>query len=514
MPSAHWSPVLRYLRRIAAPNQVGQTSDRVLLDRFVRTRDEEAFAALVKRHAAMVMAVCRRVLPDVQTAEDVFQATFLVLVRKARSIAKPDCLGPWLYGVAYRTALQARSAAATRRRHEHRAAAIHAAEFDPGVVCPDLRPILDEEIDRLPRRYQEPIILCYFEGKTKEEAAELLGLPVGTISSRLARAREKLRGRLTRRGLAVSLGLLTCTLEHKALADMTFAPLVDITIKAGLALANANSVTTGVVSLKAASLAEGMVKSMLLSKLKTATAILLGATLVGSSVGVVSYRAAVAQEKNSEPAQEERLRQEIARLKNELDQVEKELKRLKPERTDVTVSVAAQREGIISFVGTEIKEGEKVPADQKISKQYRRVKKGDHVEAGQLLGRVDDRLARDEMTIKEQKLSSAKADLVVSEKTRDEAKARYETQMDLLKRKATSIEELRGAKLGLDKFIGEVYFKQAGVAVAEAELNQTRTVVEMHNVRSPTRGVIKGILKHPGEAVRSLETVLLIQPEE
>jgi RNA polymerase sigma factor (sigma-70 family) len=214
----------------------------------------------------MVMAVCRRVLPDAHTAEDVFQATFLVLVRKARSIAKPDCLGPWLYGVAYRTALQARSAAATRRRHERQAAAIQATDSDPDLVWRDLRPILDEEIRSLPHRYQSPIILCYFEGKTKEEAAQLLGLPVGTVSSRLARARKKLRGRLTRRGLAVSLGLLTCTLEHKALANMTFAPLVDITIKSGLALATTKSVTTSVVSLKAASLAEGMVKSMLLSK--------------------------------------------------------------------------------------------------------------------------------------------------------------------------------------------------------------------------------------------------------
>jgi len=144
------------------------------------------------------LAVCRRVLPDVHTAEDVFQATFLVLVRKARSIAKPDCLGPWLYGVAYRTALQARSAAATRRRHERQAAAIQATDSDPDLVWRDLRPILDEEIRSLPHRYQSPIILCYFEGKTKEEAAQLLGLPVGTVSSRLARAPCRCDGRRTR----------------------------------------------------------------------------------------------------------------------------------------------------------------------------------------------------------------------------------------------------------------------------------------------------------------------------
>jgi multidrug resistance efflux pump len=178
------------------------------------------------------------------------------------------------------------------------------------------------------------------------------------------------------------------------------------------------------------------------------------------------------------------------------------------------VKLAAQREGIIAFIGTEIKEGEKVAADQKILNQYRRLKAGDHVELGQLLGRVDDRLARDEMTIKEQKLLAAKADLVVSEKTRDEAKERHATQAELFKRGATSIEEFRGAKLVLEKYTGEVMAKQATVTVAEAELNQTRTVLEMHNIRSPTRGVIKGILKHPGEGVRSLETVFLIQAEQ
>ena len=119
MESAHWSPVLRYIRKIAAPKHIGQIPDGDLLHRFVTVHDEEAFAALVKRHSAMVMGVCRRVLNDDHTAEDVFQATFLVLVRKARSIAKPECLGSWLYGVAYRTALRARCDAAKRRFHEH-----------------------------------------------------------------------------------------------------------------------------------------------------------------------------------------------------------------------------------------------------------------------------------------------------------------------------------------------------------------------------------------------------------
>jgi multidrug resistance efflux pump len=195
------------------------------------------------------------------------------------------------------------------------------------------------------------------------------------------------------------------------------------------------------------------------------------------------------------------------------------LERLRPERA--YVKVAAQREGVIVFVSTEIKEGENVPPDQRILvsvgkeiKQYRRLKIGEHVEPGQLLARVDDRLARDETTIKENKLLAVKADLVVSEKTREEAKARYETQKQLYGHKATSVEELRGAELALDKYTGEVMSKQAAVSVAVSELKLTQTVVEMHNIRSPTRGVIKGILKHPGEGVNSREAVFLIQPEE
>lgn len=138
---------------------------------------------------------------------------------------------------------------------------------------------------------------------------------------------------------------------------------------------------------------------------------------------------------------------------------------------------------------------------------------GDRVERDQFLGQVDDRLARDEMTTKENKVLAAKAELIVSEKTLNEAKQRLATQTDLFKQGSTSIEEVRGAQLVVDKYVGEVASKKAAIAVAGAELNRTKTVVEMHKIRSPTRGVIKAILKHPGEGVHALETVFLIQPE-
>src|SRR5262249_31616689 len=143
-------------------------------------------------------------------AEDAFQATFLILVRKAGSLGRPELLGNWLYGVAYRTAARAR-AEATRRRFREVPLIdrdLPAKESTPDGVWRDLRPVLDEEINRLPDKYRAPFVLCYLEGKTNEEAARQLGCPLGTVLSRLARARERLRLRLTSRGLTLSVGLL------------------------------------------------------------------------------------------------------------------------------------------------------------------------------------------------------------------------------------------------------------------------------------------------------------------
>jgi RNA polymerase sigma factor (sigma-70 family) len=501
------------------PNQAGQVSDGILLNRFINLRDEDAFASLVERHGPLVMGVCCRMLKDIHDAEDVFQATFLVLVRKARSIAKPECLAPWLYGVAYRTAMRARSLAAKRRFHECQAAESQHLEIDMDFIWRDLRPILDEEIHRLPHSYQAPLVLCYFAGKTKEETARILGLPVGTVSSRLARAREKLRVRLTRRGLALSAGLFAGTLSSHALAASVSISLIEATTKAGLALALGQGLAGSLVSMKVISLTQEVVHSMLLSKLKFAAVGIAAALAVGSGVGIVSYRTVAAQNQKTDPTQEERLRDELARLRKALDQAEKEIDQLQQGQGYVKVSAA--REGILALVGTELKTGEKLPNDQLVSvsvggntTKYRRLRVGDHVEAGQLLGRVDDRFARDEMKTKEYKLDAAKADLAVSEKTRDEAKARLDTQVNLAKRNATSKEDLRVASLALDRYEGEVIVKKAGVSVAEGELRQTQTVVQLHEIRSPVRGVIKAILKHPGEGVQSLETVFVIQPDE
>jgi RNA polymerase sigma-70 factor (ECF subfamily) len=175
-----------------------EPTDRQLLDRFVQNRDGAAFEILVRRHGPMVLGVCRRVLTTVQDAEDAFQATFLVLARKAHSLDKPDLLANWLYGVAVRTARKAKARAARRSLLERQAFNMAAANTQPEAPTGEEFQSLDEELQRLPDKYRLPLVLCYLEGLTNEQAARRLGWPSGSISYRLARGRELLRRRLSR----------------------------------------------------------------------------------------------------------------------------------------------------------------------------------------------------------------------------------------------------------------------------------------------------------------------------
>src|SRR5262249_26684028 len=180
---------------------VGPT-DRQLLDEFIRDQDAGAFQGLVARHGAAVLQVCRGVLRDPHEAEDAFQATFLVLVRKAPAIRDPEALGAWLRGVAYRVAIRARRRAARRRAIERTGAEM--SRHEPGVIpaeaTSDLRKVVREELERLPDLYRQPVALCYLDGLTHQEAARRLDWPVGTVKVRLVRARRLLRERLARWG--------------------------------------------------------------------------------------------------------------------------------------------------------------------------------------------------------------------------------------------------------------------------------------------------------------------------
>jgi RNA polymerase sigma factor (sigma-70 family) len=210
------SPFSRTLRRVrvllGAPAG-GELTDRDLLERFSTSRDEAAFETLVRRHGSAVLGICQRVLGNAEDAEDAFQAAFLILARKAESVRWQASGGGWLYQVAYHVAIRARRAQARRRTHELRAPPMESCLSD-AVVESDLRPIIDDELQRLPEKFRLPLLLCYLQGKTREEAAELLGWTPGEVKGRLERGREMLRGRLVRRGLVASgvilPGVFTC----------------------------------------------------------------------------------------------------------------------------------------------------------------------------------------------------------------------------------------------------------------------------------------------------------------
>jgi RNA polymerase sigma factor (sigma-70 family) len=266
-------------------------SDSRLLQSFTSTHDERAFAALVQRHGPMVLGVCRRVLNDWHDAEDAFQATFLVLARKADSLTRPELLGHWLYGVAYRTAVKARARAARRRESERQAALMPTVAVcsQAGVDCtaPELRAELDEELDRLPERFRTPLVLCYLEGKTNEEAARLLGVPPGSMSTLLSRGRERLRERLSHRGLACPAVALAAMLPPPA--ALVSSTLVQSTAQAAAVFA-AGAPAAGGISASVAALTEEVLKAMSSGGSRRLAALLL-TLLIGLGAGGVAYAA-------------------------------------------------------------------------------------------------------------------------------------------------------------------------------------------------------------------------------
>lgn len=277
-------------RRETAPLETQQaTTDGDLLRAFVAERDELVFAEIVARHGGMVLGVCRRVAGDRHDAEDAFQATFLVLAAKAAKVRPPEMLGAWLYGVAYRTAQKARCNAARRRDGERRAAAMNTTQTTLDQHWDELRPVLDEEVNRLPARYRAAIVACDLEGKGRQDAAEELRVNPGTLSSRLARGRELLAARLMRRGVALSAGALAGLLASNAATAAPAAGLVSATVSAGVAMsATGGMLAAGTVSAKAAVLSEGVMRAMFMSKAKIVVGLVIAAALGGTGIGMVT----------------------------------------------------------------------------------------------------------------------------------------------------------------------------------------------------------------------------------
>jgi polysaccharide biosynthesis/export protein len=264
-------------------------TDAQLLEQFALQCNEAAFEALLHRHGPLVFGVCRRMLFDVQDAEDAFQATFLVLARKAGSITQRSLLSNWLYGVAFRVAARARKNAFRRRAIERHDSDLTAVADATRSVDPDLGPLLHEQVQRLPEKYRGPVVLCYLEGKTNEEAADRLRWPVGTVKTRLDKAREILRTRLAQRGVALTVGLLAANTVTAAMP----AALLDRTFQAALPFAGGNAIVGGAASAQALTLSTGVLRTMLLGKLKVLAAAVLAVAVVVGAGGLAYHGLAV-----------------------------------------------------------------------------------------------------------------------------------------------------------------------------------------------------------------------------
>jgi len=285
VPTGLLNGLLRRFRRTVAVRETGESTDGDLLRRFAQNRDEAAFAMLMQRHGPLVLGVCRRVLHDPNDADDAFQATFFVLARKAGSVSQPDRLTSWLYGVALRVAQKARGATARRQARQQQVTDMPAAESSREADWNDLREVLDDEVQRLPEKFRLPILLCLLEGRTREEAAQQLGWSAGAVKGMLERGRERLRSRLTRRGVTLSATALAGLLSENALPAAVPAALSDSTIKAAVLFAAGKATVAG----GAAALAEGVLQAMGINRLKVAVAAMLALMVVGTGAGVLAF---------------------------------------------------------------------------------------------------------------------------------------------------------------------------------------------------------------------------------
>jgi RNA polymerase sigma factor (sigma-70 family) len=274
--------LLRHLRRWAGAPGERAASDRDLLRRFGAQRDEQAFAALLERHGPLVLRVARRVLGNDADAEDVYQATFLVLARKAAAVAWRDSVANWLYGVAYRLALNAKLSACRRRRHEAGASARTTPPADE-ITLREAQAVLHEELARLPTRYRAPLIHCFLEGATQDEAARELGWSLRTLKRRLRRGRELMQGRLARRGLTLAAALSTGLLAQ----DTARAALAEATRRAAVRWA-AGGAPEALVSGRVLDLAKGSLRAMTLTRIKIVAALVLTVGLA-SGAGVLAH---------------------------------------------------------------------------------------------------------------------------------------------------------------------------------------------------------------------------------
>ncbi len=490
MPPKSLNRVADYLCKLASRHLSESMSDRELLERFVIHQEEAAFAAIVGRHGPMVNAVCRRLLRQQADADDAFQATFLILLRKGGSIAKRESLASWLHGVAHRVANRARK---LNRREQHlveSTESVPSADDSQHQNVRELQQWLDRAVLALPESYRSAFILCCMEGRSYAHAANLLGCAEGTVSSRVVRARERLRSSFHRSGFALSGQLLALDLVRNTTQPGTES------LQAILNFCRDGGLPAALNGSRAGLLAKGVLDSMFIAKAKFIGAIALVA-LVGTGVTTQAYfsQGGFPEGERTEP--------NASRV-----------------RSEDLVHIPARHEGILQFLGVAIKPGEKVEDSRQFTVEvsgkpvkYRRLRLGDAVERGEIIGRIDDTLVVAEVKIKEAKVTAAEAELHAWEKTRDESNERWQTVKKIYSAnvKAMSLEDVRGAKLTYDRYVYEVKSKESAVEIAKQELKQAQATVDSYLITSGVRGIVRKIHKRPGEAVRSLETVVTLE---
>jgi RND family efflux transporter MFP subunit len=474
--------------------EVGGASDAQLLDLFASNRDEAAFELLLWRHARLVFGICLRLLHDLHDAEDAFQATFLALARHAGRIAKQEALAGWLHKVAYRVALTAR---AQRARRDVREKLIGAAEHltaSSAVEAPlenlELRCVLDQEIDRLPVRFRAAVVMCYLEGKSVDEAAVLLGCPRGTVASRLARARERLRVRLLGRGLAPTAALATLAQANAAPRPLALIPALTA---AALRYTSKDAAAPGVLSPRITALTEEVLRSMLLHKLKTGILVVVGlaSMLVAASGLAVGLHAQAGP--NAEPPGPGQVPQAQAADKQEQAR-EKPVPRIPH---PVTVSRPARREAAPyqDYTGR-TEAASSVNLRARVTGYLTKVafKEGSEVKQGDLLFEIDPRPYQAE-------LAKAEANLAVAETRLKRAEA------DVARAKA-HFEKGSLSREDYDKAVGDRDEAAAGVQAARAVRELARLNLSFTKVSAPVGGRIGRGLVDPGNIVKADETVL------
>ena len=304
MNQGQLTTVLYHIARLVAPAEARQQSDRELLARFVARQEQAAFAALVERHGAMVLSVCRRVLPHVHDAEDACQAAFLVLACKAASIRKRDSLASWLHGVAYRSARSLRRELARHSAREKPLADVADSGCTNDLSWREMMRQLDAELERLPEKLRAPLVLCYLQGKTRDEAAHELGWTTPTLRGRLERGRRLLRNRLTRRGLSLSAALLAPALARQACAAMPAARVIG-TVKAATLVAAGQTVLPGLIPAQVTALTEGVLQTMLVTKMKMVALVVMAVGLLGAGAGTLTRGPGAAEQPQFQQANQD-----------------------------------------------------------------------------------------------------------------------------------------------------------------------------------------------------------------